>query len=74
MAALIETALRQDEPAVRELIRRFTPRLFRARRRLRTALESRLKGGFDSIFPFNGARCVNMADRVIDHLRRATQI
>ena len=49
-------------------------RLFRARRRLRTALEARLNGGFDSIFPFDGARCANMADRVIDQLRRAGQM
>jgi len=49
-------------------------RLFRARRRLRTALEARLKGGFDSIFPFDGARCANMADRVIAQLRDAGQI
>jgi RNA polymerase sigma-70 factor (ECF subfamily) len=49
-------------------------RLFRARRRLRTALEARLKGGFNTVFPFDGARCVNMADRVIDQLRVAGQV
>lgn len=49
-------------------------RLFRARRRLRSALEARLKGGFDSVFPFDGARCADMADRVIAQLRDARQI
>ncbi|MEM5501233.1 RNA polymerase sigma factor [Ahrensia kielensis] len=44
-------------------------RLFRARRRLRTALEGRIGGGFDAIFPFDGKRCVNMADRVVDQLK-----
>lgn len=40
-------------------------RLFRARRRLRAAVEDRIQGGFDAIFPFDGARCADMADRVI---------
>ncbi|MDQ7774560.1 RNA polymerase sigma factor [Paracoccus aminovorans] len=44
-------------------------RLFRARRRLRQALETRLRGGFDTVFPFDGARCTRMADRVIAGLR-----
>lgn len=44
-------------------------RLFRARRRLRTALEDRIQGGFDAIFPFDGARCVGMADRVVVKLK-----
>jgi len=44
-------------------------RLFRARRRLRQALETRLRGGFDTVFPFDGARCARMADRVIAGLR-----
>ena len=46
-------------------------RLFRARRQLRGALEARLNGSFDDIFPFAGARCAHMADRVVDDLRRA---
>ena len=46
-------------------------RLFRARRKLRSALENRLNGSFEDIFPFEGARCAHMADRVIDGLRRA---
>lgn len=40
-------------------------RLFRARRRLRGAIQDRIHGGFDAIFPFDGARCVGMADRVV---------
>ena len=44
-------------------------RLFRARRRLRTALEAELRGGFETVFPFDGARCAGMADRVVDALR-----
>lgn len=43
-------------------------RLFRARRRLRIALEERIQGGFDAIFPFDGARCAGMADRVVAEL------
>ncbi|WP_339745867.1 RNA polymerase sigma factor [uncultured Maricaulis sp.] len=43
-------------------------RLFRARRQLRAALEDKLRGGFSSVFPFDGARCANMADRVIARL------
>lgn len=44
-------------------------RLFRARRRLRLALETRIQGGFDAIFPFDGARCAGMADRVVARLK-----
>ena len=40
-------------------------RLFRARLRLRKSIERRLRGGFDAIFPFGGARCSAMADRVV---------
>ncbi len=43
-------------------------RLFRTRRWLRTDLERRVKGGFDAIFPFDGARCANMAERVVQEL------
>ncbi|MCR8725548.1 RNA polymerase sigma factor [Frigidibacter sp. ROC022] len=45
-------------------------RLFRARRRLRRALESRIDGGFESVFPFDGARCATMADRVVAELKK----
>ncbi|OYX44083.1 MAG: hypothetical protein B7Z02_06775 [Rhodobacterales bacterium 32-67-9] len=44
-------------------------RLFRARRRLRQALEREVHGGFDEIFPFGGTRCRAMADRVVAGLR-----
>ncbi|MRX50008.1 RNA polymerase sigma factor [Paracoccus sp. S-4012] len=44
-------------------------RLFRARRLLRTTLEARLQGGFAAVFPFDGARCAGMADRVVAGLR-----
>jgi len=44
-------------------------RLFRARRRLKTALEIQVSGGFEAIFPFDGQRCVSMADRVIAALK-----
>ncbi|WP_336099144.1 RNA polymerase sigma factor [Roseovarius sp. CH_XMU1461] len=44
-------------------------RLFRARRRLRTALEEQARGGFEAIFPFDGQRCVHMADRVVVALK-----
>lgn len=46
-------------------------RLFRARRRLRAVLEARLRGGFEAVFPFGGARCARMADGVIAGLRQA---
>lgn len=45
-------------------------RLYRARKRLRAELEARLMGGFESIFPFDGARCTRVADRVIAILIR----
>ena len=43
-------------------------RLFRARRLLRTAIEQQARGSFASLFPFDGARCVSMADRVLQQL------
>lgn len=49
-------------------------RLFRARRRLRSALERQVRGGFEAIFPFGGKRCANMASRVIVHLRANGQL
>ncbi|WP_440997559.1 sigma-70 family RNA polymerase sigma factor [Arhodomonas sp. SL1] len=46
-------------------------RLFRARRQLRRTQERHIiNGGFERLFPFVGARCTRMADRVIDALRR----
>ncbi|MFO1208311.1 MAG: RNA polymerase sigma factor [Amaricoccus sp.] len=44
-------------------------RLHRARRMLRRAIEQALSAGFADIFPFDGARCAGMADRVVDRLR-----
>lgn len=46
-------------------------RLHRARRLMRTALEKRLAASFSDLFPFDGARCERMADRVIDRLRNS---
>ena len=43
-------------------------RLFRARRLLRAALEKRLGPALCETFPFDGARCENMADRVVERL------
>lgn len=44
-------------------------RLFRARRQLRARLEAEMRGGFEAVFPFDGARCTGMADRVIRALQ-----
>lgn len=40
-------------------------RLFRARRQLRETLESQFGTAFATLFPFDGQRCVAMADRVV---------
>ena len=40
-------------------------RLHRARRLLRAAISARLSGSFADLFPFDGARCAGMADRVV---------
>lgn len=45
-------------------------RLHRARRMLRAVLEEELRGSFAELYPFDGARCVHMADRVIAKLRQ----
>ncbi|WP_100638454.1 RNA polymerase sigma factor [Marinobacter salexigens] len=47
-------------------------RLFRARRQLRSVMEEKIKGGFDSIFPFDGLRCAGMADSVVEILIEAS--
>ncbi|EYD74242.1 RNA polymerase ECF-type sigma factor [Rubellimicrobium mesophilum DSM 19309] len=44
-------------------------RLYRARRLLRATLEARLRGGFETAFPFDGARCTGMAERVVAALK-----
>nr|WP_255417514.1 RNA polymerase sigma factor [Maritimibacter sp. 55A14] len=46
-------------------------RLFRARKWLKVELERRVQGGFDAIFPFDGKRCADMADRVVERLTSA---
>jgi RNA polymerase sigma-70 factor, ECF subfamily len=44
-------------------------RLHRARRLMRLAVEKQLSATFSELFPFDGARCERMADRVVDRLR-----
>ncbi len=44
-------------------------RLHRARRLMRAAIEKRLSPTFSGLFPFDGARCDRMADRVVARLR-----
>lgn len=44
-------------------------RLHRARRLMRATIEKRLSSGFSGLFPFDGARCEKMADRVVERLR-----
>jgi RNA polymerase sigma-70 factor (ECF subfamily) len=43
-------------------------RLHRAHRLIRTALDKRLTSAFTELFPFDGARCDRMADRVVRRL------
>lgn len=45
-------------------------RLFRARRRLRKKLEAQRMDRMSELFPFDGARCAHMADRVVAGLQR----
>jgi RNA polymerase sigma-70 factor, ECF subfamily len=44
-------------------------RLHRARKLMREAIASELSGAVASLFPFDGMRCVHMADRVLADLR-----
>jgi RNA polymerase sigma-70 factor (ECF subfamily) len=44
-------------------------RLHRARKLMRATIEEKLSGAFQSLYPFDGERCVNMADRVLADLR-----
>jgi RNA polymerase sigma-70 factor (ECF subfamily) len=44
-------------------------RLHRARKLMRAAIEDQLSGAFASLFPFDGERCVHMAERVLLALR-----
>jgi RNA polymerase sigma-70 factor (ECF subfamily) len=43
-------------------------RLFRAKRQLREAAEARFSEGFASLYPFDGARCTRLGDRVVVQL------
>ncbi|TBY39405.1 RNA polymerase sigma factor [Rhizobium leguminosarum] len=43
-------------------------RLHRARKMMRQSIEKRLSGAFSALFPFDGARCAFMADRVVGAL------
>ena len=47
-------------------------RLHRARKLLRATIEARLSGAFAELFPFDGARCATMADRVVRRLAERT--
>lgn len=44
-------------------------RLYRARRLMKATLQRHLSAQFSELFPFDGARCEHMADRVIARLR-----
>jgi RNA polymerase sigma-70 factor (ECF subfamily) len=44
-------------------------RLHRARRLMRLSIEKQLAGAFSALFPFDGARCADMADHVVAALR-----
>lgn len=44
-------------------------RLHRARKLMRSTIERELSGAFTEAFPFDGARCANMADRVSAQLQ-----
>lgn len=43
-------------------------RLHRARKLMRTSIERQLAGSLSALFPFDGARCASMADRVVEAL------
>lgn len=44
-------------------------RLHRARKLMRAVIAEKLSTSFGEIFPFDGARCASMADRVVERLR-----
>jgi RNA polymerase sigma-70 factor (ECF subfamily) len=46
-------------------------RLHRARKLMRAAIEEQISGAFGALFPFDGERCVHMADRVVAQLQAA---
>lgn len=45
-------------------------RLHRARRLMQNALRKEFSEGFADLFPFDGERCTDMAERVVQRLRR----
>ncbi|ANM14863.1 MULTISPECIES: RNA polymerase sigma factor [unclassified Rhizobium] len=47
-------------------------RLHRARKMMRQSIEKRLSGAFSALYPFDGARCAFMADRVVAALRQTS--
>jgi RNA polymerase sigma-70 factor (ECF subfamily) len=49
-------------------------RLHRARKLMREAIAAQMTGAFGTLFPFDGARCVHMADRVVGQLKSAGAI
>ncbi len=49
-------------------------RLHRARKMMRVAIEKQLAGTFSLLFPFDGARCAAMADRVITQLSHCQEL
>jgi len=48
-------------------------RLFRARQRLRAALDERMSSAMEDVFPFLGARCDRITNSVIEKLSRASR-
>ncbi|MGH6761959.1 MAG: RNA polymerase sigma factor [Phyllobacterium sp.] len=48
-------------------------RLHRARQLMRAALDEKMSSAFDDIFPFGGARCNALAERVLQRLRSSGQ-
>jgi RNA polymerase sigma-70 factor (ECF subfamily) len=49
-------------------------RLHRARRQLRQALDERLASTLTEAFPFDGKRCRQMADKVLERLQLSTPL
>jgi len=49
-------------------------RLHRARKLMRAALEETLSAAFGDLFPFDGARCSDVAARVVERLRQSRDI
>jgi RNA polymerase sigma-70 factor (ECF subfamily) len=45
-------------------------RLHRARKLMRAAIETKVSAAFGELYPFDGERCVHMADRVVARLKQ----